>query len=111
MLKCTRCNKQIKNPEHPLTVVCDICLSENPKLSTKEKGEMNLWDHVDSFFTVYEKMKKKEWLWFLNTECKYINLRIDMRDGGCIIKDREGKRISPEYLAWQYSDKTPNPPE
>lgn len=49
---------------------------------------MNLWDHVDSFIDVYEKMKRKEWSWVRNMDCKYVELRIDMRDGGCIIRTK-----------------------
>jgi hypothetical protein len=110
MMKCIRCNKQIPNPDHPLNLVCKKCLDENPKLTAKEKSEMNSWDHVDSFFEVYSKMKNGDWCWYKNIGCKYVELRIDMRDGGCIICNSEGRRINPEALAWQYSDETPEPP-
>lgn len=42
------------------------------------------------------------WQWIKNSRCKYIELRIDMRDGGFIIKDRDGKRISFDQLKYQY---------
>jgi len=41
------------------------------------------------------------WQWFKNSECKYIELRIDMRDGGFILKNGEGERISLERLKYQ----------
>ena len=41
------------------------------------------------------------WRWMFNTRCKYIELRIDMRDGAFILKDREGTRISLEELKAQ----------
>jgi len=72
---------------------------------------MNSWDHIDSFLDVYKRMKEGKWDWFRNSECKYVELRIDMRDGGCIIRNGEGKRINPEELAWQYSNLTPDPPK
>lgn len=50
------------------------------------------------------------WHWPMNTRCKYISLRIDMRDGAFVLLDRDGKRITLEQLRWQYSEKTPNPP-
>ena len=72
---------------------------------------MNLWDHLDDFLAVYNKMREDKWVWFKNMDCKYVDIRIDMRDGGCIIRNKEGKRISPEQLAWQYSSDTPDGPD
>lgn len=110
MAKCARCSNAFES-NHPLNVVCPACFSSNPKLSTSEKSRMNLWDKWADFQRVMDAMLRDEWCWSRNVECKYVELRIDMRDGGCIISDRNGKRISPEHLAWQYSDKTPNPPK
>ena len=42
------------------------------------------------------------WNWYRNTRCKYINVRIDMRDGHCVIQDRHGTPISLEELKYQY---------
>lgn len=44
------------------------------------------------------------WHWFKNTQCKYVNLRIDMRDGGFVLLNRDGQRISLKQLQWQYGD-------
>ena len=79
-------------------------------LSLVEKEKQNVWDHIDDFMEVYDKMQKGEWSWSRNIGCKYVNLRVDMRDGGCIISI-DGQRISPEFLAWQYSKETMNPPK
>ena len=106
-MKCVRC-KQKFDPNHPLTVVCPACLEQNPELTITEKGAMNLWDQFEEFLAVYNKMLNEDWIWYKNMDCKYVDIRIDMRDGGCIIRNREGKRISPEQLAWQYSAETPN---
>lgn len=110
MVKCMRCHAKFEF-KHPLDVVCPECINKNPNFSTKEKSAMNLWDHVDAFIEVYNEMKEGDWSWFKNQRCKYVDLRIDMRDGGCIIKDGDGKRIGPEMLAWQYSSVNPEPPE
>ena len=61
----------------------------------------NQWDSIDDFITVLNKMRADEWQWYENTNCKYVELRVDMRDGGCIIKDRHGRRITPAELAKQ----------
>ena len=81
------------------------------KLPLKTKIEQNIWDHFDDFLKVFDAMKAGDWSWARNSECKYINLRVDMRDGGCIITNRNGERVSPERIAWQYSEETPNPPQ
>lgn len=41
------------------------------------------------------------WSWALNARCKYIELRIDTRDGHCLISDRDGKRITLKELSRQ----------
>ena len=109
-MSCTRCEKDFK-ARHILQCVCDECLAINPRLTTKERSAMNLWDKFEDFLKVYSAMKKNEWLWIRNTECKYVELRIDMRDGGCIIMNRDSERIGPDRLAYQYSTSNPNRPE
>ena len=52
----------------------------------------NSWDHLNNFLEVYKLMTEKKWSWGRNHMCKYIDLRIDMRDGGCLI---EAKGVSP----------------
>ena len=42
------------------------------------------------------------WSWARNWNCKYVNLRIDMRDGGFVMTNSEGERINLEQLRWQY---------
>lgn len=44
------------------------------------------------------------WQWWKNPECKYVSIRIDMRDGGFIILGRDGKRISLADIQYQYGD-------
>lgn len=66
-----------------------------------QAGEPRPWDHINDVLPVLVAAANGKWSWVENTECKYIELRIDMRDGGCIIKNRRGERITPEQLAKQ----------
>lgn len=72
-------------------------------MEMKEKVATNTWDHIDDFISVLNEMKAGKWAWYENTKCKYVDLRVDMRNGGCIIKDRNGNRIDPKDLAHQIS--------
>ena len=42
------------------------------------------------------------WRWSLNSKCKYITIRIDMRDGMCLLMDRHGNEITLDDLKYQY---------
>jgi hypothetical protein len=46
--------------------------------------------------------KLKRWSWAYNSDCKYVDLRIDMRDGGFVMTNRKGERINLEQLLWQW---------
>lgn len=76
---------------------------EPTELTVEEKTAANVWDHVDDVLAVIEKARRGEWGWVGNSQCKYIEVRIDMRDGGCILRDRDGTRISPSDLARQHA--------
>lgn len=75
-----------------------------------ERSQSNTWDNVRDFIKVWQARVAGQWEWFANSRCKYVELRVDMRDGGCIIRDREGVRISPEELAQQYGKAAPTSP-
>jgi hypothetical protein len=67
----------------------------------KNLEENNIWNHLDDFLNVYNAMLQGKWKWINNSDCKYVDLRIDMRDGGCIIMNRDHKRITPNQLSKQ----------
>ena len=73
----------------------------------KDKIEHNIWDSVDEFIKVLNDMREGKWIWIKNANLKYVNLRVDMRDGGCLIFDRNDKRIDPKNLAFQYDSTKP----
>lgn len=74
-------------------------------MELEEKIKSNTWDNIDDFIGVLQAAREGKWQWLWNTRCKYVELRVDMRDGGCIIRDRHGNRIDPKELAYQYGAK------
>ena len=93
-------------------------------MNFSEKKKNNEWEHSNpSLQEVVDFVKeatkngalglppKGGWTWIKNSDCKYIQLRIDMRDGGFVICDGEGRRISFDALKYQYSKETPERPK
>lgn len=78
---------------------CDNC-GRKPEPQA-QAGEPRPWDHINDALPVLVAAANGKWSWVENTECKYVELRIDMRDGGCIIKNRRDERITPEQLGKQ----------
>jgi hypothetical protein len=72
-------------------------------LTLKQKQAANVWDHVDDALAVIELARAGKWSPYENMQCKYIELRIDMRDGGCLIRDKDGNRIDVTDLRKQMS--------
>jgi len=77
-------------------------------ITLEEKNKQNIWDSIDAFIEVLDKMRDGDWVWYLNSRCKYVDLRVDMRDGGCLMMIDDGNfkgnkiRIDPTELAFQY---------
>lgn len=71
-------------------------------------GTPRTWAPWDQIKAVVDASIAKEWKWYANTQCKYVELRIDMRDGAALIRNRNGDLISLEQLQYQYtSPKSP----
>lgn len=78
-------------------------------MNFKEMIESNEWhslEELDSYIAAIKKFSRsnlKDWHWSKskNWECKYVNIRVDMRDGGFIVTGREGNRIDLEALSYQ----------
>ena len=67
-----------------------------------EKIENNIWDDSEEVLTaIRDLLTTRQWHWLENPRCKYVEVRIDMRDGMCILKDRDGKRILVKDLEYQ----------
>lgn len=105
----------------PGTVFWQLPAYEKPKKKEKSeegfkespeflaKVERNEWEE-GNFQEVVDVIKAQssheaKWSWARNWNCKYVNLRIDMRDGGFIITNDKGQRISLEHLKYQWRDK------
>jgi len=50
---------------------------------------------------VAEVVNNKKWRWASNTRCKYVSIRIDMRDGHAILLDRNNQLITLEQFERQ----------
>lgn len=72
-----------------------------PSEDVQKKIQSNTWDHFGDILPTLKAISRGEWYWGMNSRCKYIELRIDTRDGGCILYDRDRVRISPEQFAFQ----------
>ena len=48
-----------------------------------------------------ENFKEDQWMWWKNPHCKYVSIRFDMRDGGFILVNDRGARISLDELKAQ----------
>lgn len=88
----------------------DAHLSKREDNPTKEEppsnsilGKPTTWWPFGLVMQVIRDASEQRWMWYWNTRCKYVELRIDMRDQCCLIRDREGKPISLEQLQYQYS--------
>lgn len=72
----------------------------------QEMVDENLWHrNLDEVIAVIKELSAKgsKWSWTRSkkTNCKYIRLHFDMRDGAFIIQDRQGNRISLNQLKSQ----------
>lgn len=63
---------------------------------------MSQWIPFALVLEVIEEAKRGNWCWSMNSQCKYIDLRIDMRDRGCIVKDRDGNPLTIDQLRYQF---------
>lgn len=46
--------------------------------------------------------ESSSWTWAYNSQCKYVDVRVDMRDGHCILVDRHGNPIKLDDLERQH---------
>ena len=77
-------------------------------MKTKADIESNTWEDKTDLKEVLSLIDKAttagngfSWIWWKNSPCKYVNIRIDMRDGGFVICDRDDKRITLDELKAQ----------
>ncbi len=73
-------------------------------MTADQKTAYNIWDHFSDIHHTLVLASNGEWSWVNNPECKYIELRIDMRSGRCIINNEHSIRINPEQLTYQLTN-------
>lgn len=66
-----------------------------PIVTFSDLIEANIWDTnlEETFKNVSDVIKDKDWSVKKNEACTYITIRIDMRSGKHILKNRRGERI------------------
>lgn len=75
--------------------------SKDQLCGIRQIGWAPLDEMVNEVKEVLKLVPSFEWSWARNWACKYVNIRIDMRDGHAILVSRDG-RISREQLRYQY---------
>ena len=74
------------------------------------KNEWHPKEDLDEVIAAIKKFAKTDyhnpdrWSWIRNTECKYVGLRFDMRDGAFVIYDRKDERILLSDVEYQYKE-------
>lgn len=69
--------------------------------------KLNKWHKIEELYPLMQlviSLITGKWSWARNMRCKYINIRIDMRDGGFVLLNRDRERISTKDLQYQYED-------
>lgn len=70
-----------------------------------DKLKFNVWDSLQSVCAAVSaaltQAQAGDWVWWRNSNCKYVTIRIDMRSGHCILCDKDGERINPGDLLMQ----------
>lgn len=83
-----------------------------------ERNEWHDRSEIDKFVEIIKRLSaesvwddkggkipgKDYWSWAYNPDCKYIDLRFDMRDGGFVMRADEEGRISLDQLQYQWTD-------
>lgn len=92
-LRRRECLHQISEPE-PAAVA-------GPSADVQAKIDSNIWDDFGDILPTLKAISRGDWFWGANSRCKYIEIRLDTRDGGCVLYDRDRVRISPEQFAFQ----------
>jgi hypothetical protein len=69
---------------------------------------MSKWIPLAQVLEIIGLAERGDWSWCGNSRCKHIELRIDMRDRHCLVKDRDGNPASLEELRLQHGSQGGN---
>ena len=95
-----------KSDEEIIELLCHNKIEIKEELPNSQGFSPHKWIPFYKLLDTLKQMNINRWSWVGNTQCKYINLRIDMRDLHCILTDNDGKEITLEQLSFQRKDYT-----
>ena len=73
---------------------------------------MNVGNHWHRDIRAFlDALASPNFCWVDNSRFKYVNIRLDTRNGNFLIYDENKKRVDIEQVLWQYSAETPEPPK
>ena len=55
---------------------------------TPDGGTLTKWKPLEDVVADVRKVLEEDWEWTSNVRCKYVGIRVDMRDGKAILLDR-----------------------
>lgn len=70
--------------------------ASGPEWPEKHGPEFNRWNGDIGLFAALIKQHPR--LWLADSQLKYLDIRVDTRNGHFIIEDRDGNRIEPERV-------------
>lgn len=63
---------------------------------------MGNWDiDFNEITSTLKEILSSKWSWRRSNDYKYITVKVDMRDGGCVLENRFGQKITLEDLKHQ----------
>lgn len=63
---------------------------------------MGNWDmDFNEIVSNLKEILSSKWSWTNSKNCKYVIIKLDMRDGGCLLENSIGKKITLEELRHQ----------
>lgn len=73
----------------------------NFQIMNKGTPDEAKWYPIEAIVEVVNAMRQKEWTYVKNTPCKSLEIKLDMKNGMCRIKDRTGKLLTIEEFMRQ----------
>ena len=73
-------------------------LTEAERTWPRHRPAFNAWnDDLTAFAKLIDDAAGEYW-WCYDTALKYLQIRVDTRDGGFVLLDRDGNRVEPERV-------------
>ena len=59
---------------------------------------MTNWYPIEEVLALLKAQQEHRWHWGTDTKLKYLTLRVDVRDGHCTIRDKDGELVDIERI-------------